>query len=139
MVGQQLSRPVRHSMSTSSVAELTSLAVDIDISEKQRSPVSPRIRTTSQLFALQSVPSATPSSETWRMPFMFKCLGTLRWEDRVILIYLLQCTGYFIAYNQLVLHFMSTLQQLVFPPPLASWLYLNNMFFSEDTRNQSLQ
>ena len=78
-VNQIVSRPVRHAASTSSIAEATSLAVDIT-SEKQRSPVSPRIRTASQVFNLNSVPSATPSSETWRMPFMFKCLGTLRLE-----------------------------------------------------------
>lgn len=76
IVGHQISRPVRHAASTSSIAEITSLA--IDVTEKQRSPVSPRIRTTSHLFQLAPVPSATPSSETWRMPFMFKCLGTLR-------------------------------------------------------------
>ena len=78
IVGSQLSRPVRHAASTSSIAEVTSLA--IDMTERQRSPVSPRIRTASQVFALNSVPSATTSSETWRMPFMFKCLGTLRLE-----------------------------------------------------------
>ena len=72
---QPISR-VRHAISTSSIAEAPSLTVDI--TEKQRSPVSPRIRTTSQLFQLPSAPNATPSSETWRMPFMFKCLGTLR-------------------------------------------------------------
>ncbi len=78
IVGSQLSRPVRHAASTSSIAEVTSLA--IDMTERQRSPVSPRIRTASQVFALNAVPSATTSSETWRMPFMFKCLGTLRLE-----------------------------------------------------------
>ena len=76
IVGSQLSRPVRHAVSTSSIFE--GISLDVDGTKKQRSPVSPIIRSTTEVFALPSVQSATPSSEIWRMPFMFKCLGTLR-------------------------------------------------------------
>ncbi|CAB3981639.1 E3 ubiquitin- ligase TRAF7-like [Paramuricea clavata] len=89
IVGSQLSRPVRHAVSTSSIVEGNSL--DIDVTKKQRSPVSPRIRSTTEVFALPSVPSATPSSEIWRMPFMFKCLGTLRGHQEPI--FAMTCRG----------------------------------------------
>lgn len=83
IMANQVSRPVWHSASTLSITEATALASDI--TEKQRSPVSPRVRTSSHLFSLSSVPSVTPSSESWRMPFMFKCLGTLRYVYKTIL------------------------------------------------------
>lgn len=78
-----VNRPVWHSVSTSSIIEATSLANN-DIAEKQKSPISPRVRTSSNLFPLPSVLIGSSSNENWRMPFMFKCLGTLRGHQQAI-------------------------------------------------------